>query len=194
SGSPLNSDNQKLQELLKPIGAKVNALNAEWAKATVDEKSSEAFKENFMQRYEAIQNEQNQLLKSFIKSHPESFVSLDALKALAGPDPNYSEIEPLFSGLNEKLRQTGSGQALAAVLNKNKYTAVGSIAADFTQNDPSGKPVKLSDFRGKYVLLDFWASWCGPCRVENPNLVRVFNKYKDKNFTILGVSLDRGKE
>src|SRR5690606_35590898 len=63
SGSPLNSDNQKLQELLKPIGAKVNALNAEWAKATVDQKSSEAFKENFMQRYEAIQNEQNQLLK-----------------------------------------------------------------------------------------------------------------------------------
>nr|WP_246230380.1 TlpA disulfide reductase family protein [Mucilaginibacter humi] len=65
------------------------------------------------------------------------------------------------------------------------------MAPDFTQNDVNGTPVKLSSFRGKYVLLDFWASWCGPCRQENPNVVRAYNKYKDKNFTILGVSLDR---
>ena len=75
-----------------------------------------------------------------------------------------------------------------------KLTAVGEIAPDFTQNDPDGKPVKLSDFRGKYVLVDFWASWCGPCRAENPNVVAAFNKYKGKNFTILGVSLDRERD
>lgn len=61
---------------------------------------------------------------------------------------------------------------------------------DFTQNDINGKAVKLSDFKGKYVLLDFWASWCGPCRAENPNVLKAYNQYKDKNFTILGVSLD----
>jgi peroxiredoxin len=65
------------------------------------------------------------------------------------------------------------------------------MAPDFEQADTLGHPVRLSSFRGKYVLLDFWASWCGPCRQENPNVVRVFNKYKDKNFTIIGVSLDR---
>jgi peroxiredoxin len=65
------------------------------------------------------------------------------------------------------------------------------MAPDFTQADVNGVPVKLSSFRGKYVLIDFWASWCGPCREENPNVVRVFNKYKEKNFTVLGVSLDK---
>jgi thiol-disulfide isomerase/thioredoxin len=65
------------------------------------------------------------------------------------------------------------------------------MAPDFTQADVNGVPVKLSSFRGKYVLIDFWASWCGPCRQENPNVVRVYNKYKEKNFTIIGVSLDK---
>ena len=72
--------------------------------------------------------------------------------------------------------------------------AVGTDAPDFTFNDVNGKPLSLSSFKGKYVLVDFWASWCGPCRAENENVLRAFNKFKDKNFTILGVSLDEKKE
>jgi peroxiredoxin len=68
------------------------------------------------------------------------------------------------------------------------------MAPEFIQNDADGKPVKLSDFRGKYVLVDFWASWCGPCRGENPNVLKAFNTWKDKNFTVLGVSLDGKKD
>ncbi len=71
---------------------------------------------------------------------------------------------------------------------------VGQQAPDITLDTPEGKPVSLSDFRGKYVLVDFWASWCRPCRVENPNVVRVYGKYKDKGFEILGVSLDRSRD
>ena len=74
-----------------------------------------------------------------------------------------------------------------------KKNAVGTLLPDFTQPDTSGKPISLSSLRGKYVLIDFWASWCGPCRQENPNVVEAFNKFKNKNFTILGVSLDKAK-
>ena len=90
-------------------------------------------------------------------------------------------------------------QAIAAIKatlaqQVNKATGgnwVGKEAPDFSMPDVNGKEVKLSSFRGKYVLVDFWASWCGPCRTENPNVVKTYNQYKDKNFTILGVSLDR---
>lgn len=71
--------------------------------------------------------------------------------------------------------------------------AIGAEAPDFTGPDPSGSPISLSSLRGKVVLIDFWASWCGPCRRENPNVVRLYNTYKDKGFEILGVSLDKTK-
>jgi peroxiredoxin len=70
---------------------------------------------------------------------------------------------------------------------------IGTIPPDFTQNDPNGKPITLSGFRGKYLLIDFWASWCGPCRRENPNVVKAYDKYRDKGFEVLGVSLDSEK-
>ncbi len=86
------------------------------------------------------------------------------------------------------------GNIIKQQIDDGKVGAIGSQAIEFSQADTEGKDVSLKDFRGKYVLVDFWASWCRPCRVENPNVVKAYNKYKDKNFTVLGISLDKDKQ
>lgn len=91
-------------------------------------------------------------------------------------------------------KNPGAVAAIKSGLDKALRLMVGSVAPDFGQETPDGKILKLSDLRGKYVLIDFWASWCGPCRRENPNVVRMYERYKEKGFEILGVSLDQNKD
>jgi peroxiredoxin len=103
----------------------------------------------------------------------------------------YDQVMPIFQGLSPKIKESKEGKNMAQKLEKMRVTALGQPAPDFGIPDTAGKIVNLSSFRGKYVLLDFWASWCGPCRAENPHLVKTYNKYKDQNFTVVGVSLDK---
>jgi peroxiredoxin len=111
--------------------------------------------------------------------------------SLGGPTPDPNELLPLLNGLSKDLQQTEVAHTLRDELEGLKSTEIGAMAPDFEQTDTLGHKVRLSSFRGKYVLLDFWASWCGPCRQESPNLVKAYNDFKGKNFTILSVSLDR---
>jgi len=107
--------------------------------------------------------------------------------------------EPVMTSMSKRFRDNASVQKIVKdyfdfMQQKSAGDIIGKPAPDFTLPDVNGKPVALSSFRGKYVLVDFWASWCGPCRMENPNIVNSYQKYKDKNFTVLGVSLDKAKE
>jgi len=192
SGSPVNVENKKLTDLIAPIVTKQKALATKYSAAA--KAKDEAAKDEIEKRFDAIDNELNELQIQFIQANPTSYVSLDAVKSVAGAAPEVDKIEPLFNGLSEQIRNTTSGKEFAQKIAKLKLVAVGEVAPDFTQAAPDGKQVKLSDFRGKYLLVDFWASWCGPCRRENPNVVTAYNRFKEKNFTILGVSLDKDKE
>jgi peroxiredoxin len=193
TGSTINDDNKKLTAQLTNVNNKAKKIIADAKAAPVEQQKTIAFQNSVQTKLKGIQTEQEEILKNFIGANPKSYLSLMALSSLGGPSADPKVIEPLYNQLSQELKSSEGGQLLNRSLTEMKVTAIGAMAPDFTQNDANDVPIKLSSFRGKYVLIDFWASWCGPCRQENPNVVRVFNKYKTKKFTILGVSLDRAE-
>jgi thiol-disulfide isomerase/thioredoxin len=191
TGSVINDENKKLTDQLKQVQDGAKQLSAEFQAAPKSQQNSVEFQNAMQAKGKALQEKQHSILTSFVVTHPDSYLSLLALNSIGGRSSDPAELEPLYNALSPGLKDKEAGKMLKKSIDESKIIAIGAVAPDFTQNDVNGVPVKLSSFRGKYVLIDFWASWCGPCRQENPNVVRIYNKYKNKNFTILGVSLDR---
>lgn len=189
--SPTNDENKQLTAYLKLYYDKLDDLNKEFASKPDNMKRDTAYQRTLNVRAQRYLQDAAQAKLVYAKAHPTSYMALVALNSTLSDDADAVAAEKVFSQLSPAIQKTELGEAARTRMQKLRLTQTGVKAPDFTLNDVNGKPVKLSDFRGKYVLLDFWASWCGPCRRENPNLLKAYSQYKDKGFTILGVSLDK---
>ncbi|UNY98573.1 AhpC/TSA family protein [Zhouia spongiae] len=201
-GSKTQDDEYKLDSIRNHIAADykkeqgaLKAMNEKYRKASdsgADKEELEAISYEINDLKEALTpmfDTQNKATMQFVKNHPDSFISMYSLFFMLS-DLTYDEAKPLYDSFTAKYRSTTFGKQLEEEVENLKKGAPGSLAADFSTTDINGDPLKLSDFKGKYLLIDFWASWCVPCRKGNPHLISLYKKYNDKGLEILGVSDD----
>ncbi|MFY0252767.1 redoxin domain-containing protein [Chitinophaga sp. 30R24] len=159
------------------------------------QKKEKDFENNFFILADKTKNPANAVFAiSQVTDAQEILNHKQVLANLTNRFPKNTLVKSMTNKVAELEKRQQQGAADAAGGEEPSAVKVGQIAPDFTLPDPSGKMISLSSFRGKYVLVDFWASWCRPCRQENPNVVKAYQQFKDKNFTILGVSLDKTKD
>ncbi|HVI47177.1 MAG TPA: TlpA disulfide reductase family protein [Chitinophaga sp.] len=152
-------------------------------------------RELLRKKYEDFEKGQRNGLGDFVHQHPATVISILALNDLFHqPSVDIKELEAAYNGLTKEVKAMPEARQFGHDLKQTIALQIGKTAPDFSLPDTSGKMVKLSSFRGRYVLLDFWASWCGPCRQENPEVRKAYQQFRDKNFTVLGVSLDDKKD
>jgi peroxiredoxin len=144
-------------------------------------------------QYQSAVNDMTATVRALLSQHSANYASSAVLEYLP-MESNMDIYETVLSGLAKAYSKDQFIQTKYTELANAKKTAVGYLAPEITLPDTNGKTLSLSSFRGKVVLIDFWASWCRPCRQENPNMVRMYNKYHAKGFEMLGVSLDKDKQ
>lgn len=191
SGSKTQHENEELQ-------TKINKVRDRWkvvfdTLSAVNKRSNFEFQElkNWVLRpYEAEIQEIN---RAFLMNHPTSYVSPLVLRSLAG-ELTTDSLTLYYNRFPEGVKNTVYGKYVREELERRKKGVPGIAAPDFTTTDINGNKLSLSDYKGKYVLLDFWASWCVPCRKGNPHLLKLYAKYQGAGFEIIGVASDDGKE
>lgn len=139
-------------------------------------------------------NKIGSISENFVKKYPTSYVAPLAIIRLYQATQDGPKTEDLYKLLPPQVQYGQLGSYVQQLIAESKINPIGSVVSNFSQTDTAGNPINITAFRGKYVLVDFWASWCRPCRQENPNVVAAFDKFKNKNFTIIGVSMDQNKK
>lgn len=159
-----------------------------------NEKEDEAEMERISLEYDQADSTKKTTVKTYINANSKSYVTPYLITKFLLYSSELEDIIALKSNLDESVSNSVYVTSIESRIDDLEKTKVGATIPDFTQNDKDGNPISITDLRGKYVLVDFWASWCGPCRGENPNVVKAYQKFKNKGFTVIGVSLDDNKE
>ncbi|GAB3892149.1 TlpA disulfide reductase family protein [Spirosoma agri] len=188
------SKNMEYYEKLSALRTDMEKRVANWNKqvATATEKKDSKRIAQIEQEYQTAEQDVVNKVKAILPEMGTSLVSLFALNFI-NIDTDFATYDALAQRFEKENPNSPHAKSLIGRVTRIKGVMVGSQAPEIALTDTTGTPVPLSSLRGKYVLLDFWASWCGPCRMENPNVVRMYNKYKDKGFAIYSVSLDQTK-
>lgn len=181
-GAPMQKDADVYKKQTQGLTHEWDSLFKAYDAATDQEKQA------IDNRRSELKLQSSSIVSQFIQAHPKSFFSM----YLIGLENNYEDIRRLYDKLDQSAKDTKMGQTIAKRLALLATRQIGHKVPDFTQADTSGHPVHFNTFRSgyQYILIDFWASWCAPCRAENPNVLKAYNQYKDKGFTVIGISLD----
>lgn len=159
-----------------------------------DAQENPAMMDSVVMMYDAVKKRTAHTIDSLVTNYPDTYVAAIIINNVLTKQLEIGKVEELYANLTPRVKASSPGQKLQETIEIMKKAAVGSVAPDFTLKTPDGKDVSLSDYKGKYVLLDFWASWCGPCLREVPNVKKMYDKYHPMGFEILSVSLDDKKD
>jgi thiol-disulfide isomerase/thioredoxin len=196
TGTKLNDLFKSYNENLEPIKAKIDEL-VKYARARSQERTDELDLE-VNEKYDALSQEILQTSINFLDKNPGTILSAFILLNSMSQGIDSELIQSHYDKLDEQVKNSAFGKFIQQAVERARITeiAVDEPFRDMTMQTPDDKEMSISDYagKGKYVLLDFWASWCGPCRAENPKIVALYNEYKNKGFEIVGISLDDNKD